>query len=50
MKIIMHNPVVGLIGTPLGEVFDSYIKRFGTHNIYFICALTYNFGKDTWKA
>lgn len=45
VKIIMHSPVEGFAGTPLGEVFDSYIKRFGTRNIHFICSLTYNLGK-----
>ncbi len=45
IKINMHSPVVGFLGTPLGEAFDSYIKEFGIHNIHLICSLTYNLGK-----
>lgn len=45
MKIVMHSPVEGFAGTPLGEVFDSYIKRFGACNIHIICSLVYNLGK-----
>jgi len=40
-----HCPAVGFTGTPLGETFDSYIKRFGVHNIHFICSMVYNLGK-----
>lgn len=45
LRVNKYNHIVGFRGTPLGEAFDSYIKQFGVHNIYFICSLVYNLGK-----
>lgn len=45
LRVNMFSPVEGFAGTSLGAAFDSYIKRFGVHNIHFICSLTYNLGK-----
>jgi len=44
MEIAWHQSVVGCKGTPEGEIFDTWIKRFGVHNIHFICSLAYNLG------
>ncbi len=41
LRVNMFSSVEGFAGTSLGEAFDSYIKRFGVHNIHFICSLTY---------
>lgn len=49
MRINMYGPTEGIAGTPLCEVFDSYIEQFGVHNIHFVYSLVYNLGKVRGK-
>lgn len=45
MRLNEHSPIVGMSGTPLGEAFTSYLKKYGVQNIYFICSMVYNLGR-----
>lgn len=45
VRISGHMPLMGLPGTPLGEVFCGYIEELGVYDIHFICSLVYNLGR-----
>ena len=37
MEINMLQPVIGISGTKMKEVFDEWIEEYGFENIHFIC-------------